>query len=123
MAVGDGLFDLRAISAKPLGKALPPVAPPPHFKEVIGRTQPEENCKQGIVQSFHRGSSSACILTATSPKIQPIYPFGASRPPCSFGPMGRLQTFRPSLRRSLCRLHFIRMPALCIVVSVPALAD
>jgi hypothetical protein len=53
MPVRDGLLDLRAITAKALGKILPPTAAAPHFQKIIRGADYEKDRKKEVIQKSH----------------------------------------------------------------------
>ena len=65
MAVRHRLLDLGAELPEALGKALLPVAPPPHANEVIRRAQAKEDDEQEIVDQPH------CLRVTGSARIRP----------------------------------------------------
>jgi hypothetical protein len=55
VTIGDSLFQLRVVPAEALGKALLPIAAPPHPHEVVRRRQGKANRKQDVVKGAHSG--------------------------------------------------------------------
>ena len=47
--VGDGLFQLGAITPEPLAEALTPAAAPPHPQEIVRCAQPKKEGEDDVI--------------------------------------------------------------------------